>query len=365
MIVSRALVAARREPDRAHSTIGRRARRRLLGIAATAAALACWPASALAHGPVAPVASSYQARIAHVPAGLAAKVVDADQRLWLRTSGRSTVIVLDYRGAPYLRFSRAGVAVNERSEMYFLNANPVEAVPTGLTRRTRPAWSRVSSAPQYVWHDGRLQALAAVAVAPGTVDVGTWRIPLEVAGRPATIAGQLDHAPDPSPVWFWPALVIIACALAAWRVRRTSVDVRVGRLLALAALVAVTVVGIGRGTYGRPAVSVFQLVELSLLLAFVAAVLWRLVSGRFGFLTLLVVSVVALYEDLVAFPVLLHGYVLMSVPPALARAAVTVCIGATAALLPVAIRIGDRTPLDPEDPELLGPLDDEAEEAWT
>ena len=32
--------------------------------------------------------------------------------------------MLDYRGVPYLRFTRSGVAVNENSEMYYLNQTP-------------------------------------------------------------------------------------------------------------------------------------------------------------------------------------------------------------------------------------------------
>ena len=68
-----------------------------------AGVLAAIPGAAAAHGPVAPVASSYLARVDALPAGLDAKVIDGDQRIWLRAPSRETVIVLDYRGAPYLR----------------------------------------------------------------------------------------------------------------------------------------------------------------------------------------------------------------------------------------------------------------------
>ena len=40
-----------------------------------------------------------------------------------------TVVVLDYRGAPYLRFSRSGVDVNQASSMYYLNQTPAETPP--------------------------------------------------------------------------------------------------------------------------------------------------------------------------------------------------------------------------------------------
>src|SRR5690242_20478773 len=78
-------------------------------------ALAVCPRAAEAHGPVAPVASSYFAKPLQVPPGLEAKVVDGDLRMWLRVPPNETVVVLDYRGAPYLRFSPAGVAVNHNS----------------------------------------------------------------------------------------------------------------------------------------------------------------------------------------------------------------------------------------------------------
>jgi hypothetical protein len=58
------------------------------------------PATAAAHGPVDPPASSYLARVSQLPAGVTAKVIDGDQRLWLRVGPRRTVVVLDYQGAP-------------------------------------------------------------------------------------------------------------------------------------------------------------------------------------------------------------------------------------------------------------------------
>jgi len=54
-------------------------------VAAAAAALLVallLPAAAFAHGPVATLDSDYLARVGHVPAGLPAKVVDGDQRMW-------------------------------------------------------------------------------------------------------------------------------------------------------------------------------------------------------------------------------------------------------------------------------------------
>ncbi len=93
---------------------------------------------AAAHGPVAPIASSYLARVGSVPAGVEAKVVDGDQRMWLQVRRGLTLTVLDYRGAPYLRFSSSGVEVNENSAMYYLNQTPAP-VPSGQPRSGDPA----------------------------------------------------------------------------------------------------------------------------------------------------------------------------------------------------------------------------------
>ena len=102
--------------------------------------LAAFPTLAEAHGPLAPVASSYLAKVGREPAGLDAKVIDGDLRIWLRVPREMTVDVLDYRGAPYLRFMRAGVEVNRNSSMYYLNQTPVpETPPTSLRASTPPS----------------------------------------------------------------------------------------------------------------------------------------------------------------------------------------------------------------------------------
>ena len=228
-----------------------------LGIAVGALALLANPAMAAAHGPVAPVATSYRAAIRTLPAGLQAKVVDGYVRMWLRVPASDTLVVLDYRGAPYLRFTRAGVQVNRNSEMYYLNQTPYAwAVPSGLTRTTPPHWLTASGGHDYEWHDGRLQALASIAIAPGS--------PTSAAG--AFRSSSTDGAPR-SPadsgmptarrfVWFWPLVVLLLCWLAAWRVRNAALDRRLTRVLSVTALIALSLACAGRELHGRPNVSI-------------------------------------------------------------------------------------------------------------
>lgn len=321
----------------------RRASLLLLGVLSCAlTALTALPAAAEAHGPVAPVASAYFAKPLDVPDGLQAKVVDGDLRMWLSAPGNETVVVLDYQGAPYLRFSPAGVGVNHNSAMYYLNQTPfAQTPPAGLTAGTPPSWHRVSTGHAYEWHDGRLHALAAVALTPGVAFVGRWKLPLRIDDRPDAIDGGLWHADRPSLVWFWPILVLVACVLAAWRLRRPAIDVLTARLLAGVALSGVAIAGLGVQLHGRPSVSAFHLAELALILAFVAWGLWRAVLHKPGFLVCFLVSVAAIWAGAVLIPTLLNGFVLIGLPAFLARAVAVICLGTGVSLLLLVFRLAD------------------------
>ena len=341
----------------AKSMQGVRIRLVVAAIVAVALAAALAPGAASAHGPVAPLASSYLAKVGSVPPGLHAKVVDGDQRMWLEVPAGETVVVLDYTGAPYLRFSPAGVQVNERSAMYYLNQTPIsEAPPPGLKASTPPSWHQAGGGHRYGWHDGRLHALATVALSPGVSFVGRWRVPLLVDGRASVISGGLWHSRNPSLVWFWPIVVLLACVLAARRLRRPELDSLVARALGVSALVAFAAAAVGRQLHGRPTVSALQLIELAAMLAFAAWGLHRLLRGRPGYLSYFVIAFVALWQGLELIPTLTHGFVLIAMPAFLARACAVICLGCGAGLLllvfPLAARSGAAAP-DPAD-ELEG-----------
>lgn len=327
----------------------RRLRRTAVAVLWLLAGLGVWgPSVAIAHGPVAPVATSYLARVGHVPPGLDAKVVDGYVRMWLRVPAKEAAIVLDYRGAPYLRFGPTGVEVNHNSSMYYLNQIPVaQAPPASLRATTRPAWVRVSGGHSYEWHDGRLQALAGVALAPGQRFVGTWRIPLLVGGRAAVVSGGLFHAEDPSIVWLWPIVVLLACVLAGWRLRQERVDLLTVRGLAASALVAIALAAVARGLHGRPTVTVFQYVELAVVLALVGWAAFEALVRRPRFLACFVISFLALWEGANLLATLFNGYVLLALPAFVVRAATVVCLGAGAGLLLFLFRLADRAEKDP------------------
>jgi hypothetical protein len=309
------------------------------------AILALAPAAARAHGPVAPVATDYVAKVGQLPTGLTAKVVDGDQKLWLSVPPQMTALVLDYRFAPYLRFSRSGVQVNTNSEMYYLNATPLpQTPPGGLTRTTPPAWQMVTSSHDDSWHDARLAALADTALPPDTSYVGRWSVKLMVDGRLSSIGGGVWHAGAPSLVWYWFVLVLIACALAAWRVRSAALDTRVAQLLGCSALLAFALGGAAQNLQGRPTVSIVQLAELAAILVFVAWGLQQTLRRKAGYFAYLVFALIALWEGLVLFPTLTHGFTLLALPAPVVRVATVLCIGCGFAILPLVFRLVGTTP---------------------
>ncbi len=314
-----------------------RALRALLGAIAV---LAACPGAAQAHGPVAPVAIDYVAKVTQEPPGLQAKVVDGDQKLWLSVAPGLTVVVLDYDYAPYLRFSGSGVQVNRNSEMYYLNATPLpQTPPAGLTRGTPPSWQAVSGAHAYSWHDARLSALADTALPAGTSYVGLWSIKLTVDGRQTTIGGGVWHAGAPTLAWLWFVFVLIACALAAWRVQRAQLDRRLAQLLGAGALIAFALGGASQNLHGRPTVTVVQLAELAAIVAFVAWGLARVLRRRAGYFLYLVFALIALWEGLVLFPTLTHGFTLLALPAVVVRTVAVLCLGCGIAILPLVFRL--------------------------
>lgn len=301
------------------------------------------PATAAADGPITPTATDYLARVAHVPAGIQAKVVDGYLNLWMQVPPTAHVTVLDFAGAPWVRFSPAGVAINRNSEEYYLSQVPVPAVvPTGLNAKTPPHWVSVSSGHSYEWREGRLHALATIALAPGQSYVGRWRIPLTVNGHLQMISGKIWHRGAPSVVWFWPVLVLLACALAAWRVRSAELDSGLSRAIALLLLVLVAVGMGGKYLHGSPGVSVGNVLLLLVTLAVLGAVAGRLLGGRSGGPLLLLTAVIALWAGLTLLPVLTHGYALVVLPLFLVRVIAAALLGGALSLVLFAVRMLDR-----------------------
>ncbi len=194
--------------------------------------------------------------------------------------------------------------------MYYLNQTIPEIPPPHLSRNTPPKWRRVSDGHEYEWHDGRIGSLAATVIPPGTSYVGRWSIAVLLDGSPSAVAGGLWHAPNPSLVWFWLIVVMVACLLAAWRLPRPELHARLARVLAVVVLIALAVGGIGRELHGRPSVSIEQLVLTVVVLAFAAWGVGRVLRDRVGFVLDLVIGFVVLWMGFELLSTLVHGFVL-------------------------------------------------------
>jgi len=302
-----------------------------------------WPAAAAADGPVTPTATNYLARVTRVPAGVDAKVVDGYLNLWMQVPAGENVVVRDFEGAPWVRFDRAGVQVNHNSEEYYLSQVPVPAVPpSGLKRTTPPHWFKVSNGHSYMWREGRMHALATIALAPGTNYVGRWSIAMTVNGRAQTLVGSLWHTGPPSILWFWPIVVLLSCALAAWRVRSPELDRRLGRTVTLTLLGLIAIGMAGRYLHGRPGISVGNVILLLVILAVLGVAAARVLSGRSGLPLLLATAVVALWAGLTLITVLTHGYVLLAVPALVARSVTAALLGGSLSLALIGVRALDR-----------------------
>jgi len=317
------------------------AHRFVLVLAAGLLAAAVLAAPASAHvGRTTPAATSYLARIESAPRGIDAKVVDGDQRLWLRVPARMTVVVIGLRGEPYLRFSAQGIAVNTRSATYFLNRVRPVPVPAGIGPRTPPSWRRISSAHSTSWHDSRLHALALAAHPSATRYLGRWNVPLIVAGKRTWIDGGLWQAPRPTLLWFWPLVLLLACAPALLRLREAGWDAAAAWMLAGLALSTATLGRLGRELYGRPSISTGQLVLVGATCVVVVALAawwarrgWRMVAG-------FVIGVAAIYQGLTLVGTLRNAYVLAVVPAWVERAAAVLSLASGGALLLVMLVSG-------------------------
>lgn len=293
------------------------------------------------------MATYYIGRVTHAPRGIQVKVVDGYVQLWVRAAPRDTVIIRDYLRAPFLKFTAAGVFVNHNSQEFYLDQVPVPAVPpAGLTAKTPPHWFKVSSGHHYTWREGRLHALTHIALLPGQSYVGKWSIPVTVNGVPGTITGGIWHRSAPSPVWFWPVLVIVLCVLAAWRLKDPELDRRLAKGLTLV-LLALFLIGVAsRQLHGRPDVDPGQVIALILVACVAIPMMVReLRRDRPGVVVQLVTAFASMWAGVTLITVLTHGYVLVAFPPLLDRCVVALLLGGSLGLFLVAVRFLGKIPL--------------------
>ena len=146
----------------------------LVGLAGLSA-----PASAAAHLKSGTLSTDFEARGGTVrPAapGIAARVLDGDQRLELRVEPGRVVVVLGLLGEPFLRFSQAGVEANAASPTAS-SARVISASAAVSSPGVR--WRRVSRGTAFAWHEGRLRPVQVVR---------------DSTSRPRVVAALVDPA---------------------------------------------------------------------------------------------------------------------------------------------------------------------------
>lgn len=138
---------------------------------------------------------------------------------WVRvaTQGAGQIIVLGYRGEPFLRLSEHRVQINELSstaaEIGLVRGGPdipaTPDIPAGIPA-AEPRWVTKRDSDQVTWTDARLATPPQPAGASGT-----WELPLIVDGQQVTVLGTMDWVPSPPP-WPWvAALGLLTAAIAA------------------------------------------------------------------------------------------------------------------------------------------------------
>jgi hypothetical protein len=199
-------------------------------VVATAALTLGAPAAALAHQGNPSYRSVVKTVSPAIP-GLSVTVLNYDDRLLLKNSSGSEVMVLDYKRQPYIRAAADGtVSVNASSEAYYLNEDRYgeSAVPKGLA--STPAWKVVSRNGRYDWHDHRMHWMGK-SDPPQLKDksvrtkIADWSVPIQVGGAPGAISGTLTWVPKPSEplpigaIFAFAALLILLC-VAVFLIRR-------------------------------------------------------------------------------------------------------------------------------------------------
>ncbi|MDQ3762959.1 MAG: hypothetical protein M3460_15305 [Actinomycetota bacterium] len=130
---------------------------------------------------------------------------------WVRVTnqGAAAIVILGYRGEPFLRLSQNRVQVNELSSTA-AETGQTQGVPAPEDPAAEPRWVQVREGDSATWTDARL------APPPESESAsGSWELPLIVDGRQVTVIGTWDRIPPPSP-WPWvAALGLLTAAVAA------------------------------------------------------------------------------------------------------------------------------------------------------
>jgi hypothetical protein len=214
-------------------------RRTLLVATATLVWLGVAAAPASAHSVAGVSGTNFQTTLRSVaPAvpGLEVKVVEVGSRLQVENRTGQELVVLGYKGEPYLRIGPDGVFENRLSPATYLNRSRKGGTPTQAAENAKVGdtdWAKISSEPVARWHDHRIHWMGninppEVRNSPGTrhvikmsADDSLWAVRMRLAAQDVVAKGDLVWEPGPSPLpWF--AIILASLALVVVLGRRAA-----------------------------------------------------------------------------------------------------------------------------------------------
>jgi hypothetical protein len=203
---------------------------RTLSAVIGAAALALFPAVALAHQGN-PHYRSVVKSVTPSVNGVSVSVLNFDDRLLLHNTSGKDVLILDYKNQPYAQVLANGtVNVNTNSEAYYLNEDRTGETSVPPNLGSTPNWKEISRSSRFEWHDHRMHWMGKTDP-PNLKDksvqtkIDDWTVPLEIGGQKGTIAGTLTWVPLegsslPLGAIFAFAALLIVLSLAVFFIRR-------------------------------------------------------------------------------------------------------------------------------------------------
>lgn len=159
------------------------------------------------------------------------RVTEFGDSLELLNGSSVTVTVYGYSDEEYLRIAPDGVWRNANSPATYLNIRRDGAteLPANADPGAPPDWQRVSTQPEYSWHDHRTHWMLSslppqVAADPESRHtIINWQVPLAYGHTPVTVDGELTWSPPPAAQLWWPLYLLVPVAgLLAGLIGRTA-----------------------------------------------------------------------------------------------------------------------------------------------
>jgi hypothetical protein len=278
--------------------------------------------------------------------GLHVRVLQFGDELELVNRTGTEVLVPGYSDEPYLRIGPNGVWRNARSPATYINLDRFGRVelPGQADPAADPEWVRVSTEPQYVWHDHRTHWMSERQLPPQVAadptrghTVFEWTVPVQYGDTEVEVAGELTWSPPPSPWLVWAgcaalALLAVGAGLLARTARPLGLLLLLGGAGALWHALATPEPAASVSSHGSALAAALLPALTAVLVAAIGVRGWR-GRGVMAGLMAVVLGWLMLVQGLPDVDVLWSAHVLSAGPEVPARLAVTVLVALGAGLV--------------------------------